>query len=322
MVIVQVCILYNPSVFKTHGMDYTMWTVQMKRIDSKSEYRNVVIGDSRGSAGVNPLKLGGRWENLSLPGGSLIEAYLTYHRHIKAGNRLDTLLLMFSVEQMDHEPRWFNRNAIPYHLIDADELDSLEARERELNWFHGHGRMGSGAELFLQQTRRRLRYMNAPVNFLDNFERGIKDLIYKKKTNDSIRMSIVHSLRTTRGHVRFGTAECDSTVGLLAEDTFALSYINRYYLDRLLKDVASAGTRVLFFVAPYNESTCRVFSGSLHEASMRSTLEAFEKTYPNLIVETGLMCLPDSCFGDNAHLNLRGVDTYQPLLRERINSLR
>jgi hypothetical protein len=322
MLIVNMCLVYKPATFNSQGMDYTLWTEQMKRIDSKSEFRNVVIGDSRGNAGFDPLKFGGQWQNLSLMGGSLIEAYLTYHRHIKSDNRLDTLLIMFSVQHMEEEPRWFSRNAISYQLIDEDELEILESKEREQNWFYGYGKTTSRADLHLRQIRRRLRFYNFPLNFLDNFEKGFKDLLYRKKMDDSIRTSIVHSLRTTRGHVGYGKAEADSTVGLSADGTFSLTYINRYYFEKLLTELESAGTKVFFFVAPHNESSCRVFSGSRHEASMRSALDSFQKKYPNLTVETGLMCLPDSCFGDPSHLNLRGVDTYQPLLRERINSFR
>src|SRR5690349_14577975 len=86
--IIYVFLLTKPAFFLGAAVDYYYCTYQYDQINKKTEYTNIIMGDSRGNAAVNPKVLGDKWINLSIPGSDLFEGYLTLKKYL-ANNKID-----------------------------------------------------------------------------------------------------------------------------------------------------------------------------------------------------------------------------------------
>ena len=116
-IIISVFIKIWPEIFLGVGrLDYKILNYQYSNIKNVSKYRNIIIGDSKGTASVNPEILGNTWINLSIPGSDFFEGYYTLKYYLSQ-NRIDTVLMYYSPEYIEGNSPFFTVRTIPCQFI-------------------------------------------------------------------------------------------------------------------------------------------------------------------------------------------------------------
>ena len=94
--IIYLFISQKPEFFLGPAVDYFQCQYQYGQIKKQTGFSNIIIGDSRGNACVNPRQLGEKWINLCIPGSDFFEAYLTLKRYLQH-NTVDTLIMVYGM---------------------------------------------------------------------------------------------------------------------------------------------------------------------------------------------------------------------------------
>jgi hypothetical protein len=324
-IVIWLCILNMPAYFLgSIPTDFYLCKYQYGQINSKSEFKNIIIGDSRGSADIDPTMLGPKWKNLSIPGSDFFEGYLSLKR-FTSKNKIDTIVMLYGMEYMEgvYSAQFFNARTIPFNFPDIDELKSLEAVEKSINHeFHGgtysNGKTGR-IKLTGVQLKRRLVYYHFPLRYRATFIDGLDKRLTQSDTIEKKARKIENDLVQKSGHLFFG--EADSCKGILfgnTKKTFNPDPIDLTYFDSIMTIVNQKNIVCYLVVAPVNYSTYISLANSEYENSFVVFLQKLIHQYPQLKTITEPSYLPNTSFGDVFHLNSTGCTLFTNQLKAKL----
>jgi hypothetical protein len=304
-IIIYLFISQKPEFFLGTPVDYFQCRYQYGQINKKTGYPNIIIGDSRGNASINPRQLGEKWINLSIPGSDLFEGYITLKRYLQH-NKVDTLVMVYGMTYISEYSRWFNLRTIPYRFINEEELKELEQLERKYNYLF-HNRAAGHATLRYDQFVRKLKYWHSPFSYRETFLDGLNKCCFSQTEAGIAKQKVLTQLREYRGYTNFGVADSNNTDNIDGSLRFAPGQISQYYLDQLMRLAAEHDIAVYVVNPPMNQASFESYNKSLYQSTINGFLEGLERKYPRLCVLQTDVWLPNTLFGDPLHVNSRGT---------------
>lgn len=317
--VIYLFIRLYPAYFLGSPMDYYICTFQYDRIDS-SNYRNIIIGDSRGNASVNPRGLGGSWINLSIPGSDCFEGFYTLKRYLRR-NKLDTLIMIYGLDYLEGESPFFKLRTVPFRFVTANELHELAVVERSVGIaFHDSTVKGKGA-LLVHELARQLKYDHFPLSYRETFIDGLTSLLQLSAYTEEKSREHESLLKRDLGHLNFGLADSDNTVFLGYRDRrFRADPINLAFLDSITVLAARNNIVTYFILAPMNRATWLTYKNSVLQSTVSAFLRELAAKYPRMRVVGEPVFLDNTYFGDPLHLNPRGTALYTTNLRRLLST--
>ena len=315
-IIIYTFISQKPEFFLGTAVDYFQCKYQYGQINKKTGYPNIIIGDSRGNASINPRQLGEHWINLSIPGSDLFEGYITLKRYLQH-NKVDTLVMVYGMTYISEYSRWFNLRTIPYQFINYSELKELEQLERKYNYlFHNHA--AGNKTLRYDQFVRRLKYWHSPFSYRATFLDGLSNFCFTQPETNIAKQKVLTQLSGYRGYTNFGVADSNNTNNIDGSLKFEPGQINQYYLDQIMQLAARHQIAVYVVNPPMNQTSFTTYNRSVYESTINQYLEGLQKKYPRLCVLQTDVWLPNTMFGDPLHVNSNGTARFSTGVRERL----
>ena len=313
--IIYLFITFYPAYFLGAPTDYYLSEFQYDRIKN-SNYPNIIIGDSRGNASVNPKELGSGWINLSIPGSDLFEGFYTLKQYLRR-NKPDTLIMIYGKDYIEGSSPFFNERTVPYQFVSLSELHDLASLERRYGLAFHDGKVTGQKDLLLYQFNRELRYSHFPFAYRETFFDGLNTLIQSKSETEGKAREIEDRLRADLGHLTFGNA--DSSNATLAAGDVNRHYhpdrINLAFLDSTMGLAAKNNIVTYLIIAPINRASYVAYKNSIQERSVDAFLNDLAGKYPRMHLLREPVFLENSFFGDAFHLNNRGTILYSTNLR-------
>lgn len=316
-IIIHLFISQKPEYFLGPAVDYFQCQYQYDQLKKKTGYANVIIGDSRGNATINPRQLGNKWINLSIPGSDFFEGYISLKRYLQH-NKVDTLMMVYGMNYIGEYSRWFNIRTIPFQFIDANELKELEGLERKYNYLF-HNRVAGHATLKYDQFVRKLKYLHSPFSYRETFLDGLHSFCFTQKQVAVEKQKVLTQLTDYRGYTNFGVADSNNTDNIDASLRFGPGLINQHYLGLIMQLADKHGIAVYLVNPPMNQASFKTYHKSVYESTVNKFLEGLPQKYPRLCVLQTDVWLPNTMFGDPLHVNKRGTAWLSAMVRDRLN---
>jgi hypothetical protein len=317
-VIIYTFISQKPEFFLGPAVDYFQCRYQYEQISKKTGFANIIIGDSRGNAGIDPLQLGEKWINLSIPGSDLFEGYITLKRYL-LHNKVDTLVMVYGMSYISEYSRWFNLRTIPFQFINCSELKELEQLERKYNYLF-HNRAAGHATLRYDQFTRKLKYWHSPFAYRETFLDGLNSFCFSQKEVAVQKQKAITQLSEYRGYTNFGVADSCNTDITDASLRFAPGLINQHYLGLIMQLADKYDIAVYLVNPPMNRASYNTYNKSVYESTVNKFLEGLPKKYSRLCVLPTDVGLPNTMFGDPLHVNNKGTAWLSAMVRDRLSS--
>ena len=316
-IIIYTFISQKPEFFLGTAVDYFQCQYQYGQISKKTRYTNIIIGDSRGNASLNPRQLGEKWINLSIPGSDLFEGYISLKRYLQH-NKVDTVVMVYGMTYLSEYSRWFNLRTIPYQFINYSELKELEQVERKYNYLF-HNRAAGNHTLRYDQFKRELKYFHSPFSYRETFLDGLNNCCFSQSETRIAKQKVLTQLSEYRGYTNFGVADSNNTNNIDGRLTFEPGRINQYYLDQIMRLAAEHEIAVYLVNPPMNQTSFTSYNRSVYETTINQFLEGVQKKYPRLCVLQTDVWLPNTLFGDPLHVNSSGTARFSAHVRQRLN---
>jgi len=317
--IIYIFIAIKPAFFLGAPVDYYYCTYQYDQINKKTALPNMIIGDSRGNASINPKVLGDKWINLSIPGSDLFEGYLTLKKYL-LNNKVDTLVMVYGLYYLSEVSPYFNRRTVPFQFVNYNELKELEQVEKKCKYkFHDVSVTGQRA-LALAQYDRRLKYLHFPFHYRETFIDGLNSLWNTQAQVNIARQSVIKQLTDYRGYMNFGEADSNNTDGVNGDFEFDLPPISKHYFDLLMQLAAKNKIAVYLMAAPINHTSFMTYDKSPFQTSVTRYMKTLQTQYPTLHLMPHPVCLPNTMFGDAYHVNKKGTAFFSAMTRKYLDS--
>jgi len=313
-VIIYTFISLKPEFFLGPAVDYFQCQYQYDQINRKTGFTNIIIGDSRGNAAINPRQLGEKWINLSLPGSDFFEGYITLKRYLQH-TKVDTLVMVYGMSYISEYSPWFNHRTIPFRFIDYSELKELEQVERKYkylfhDWDEDHG------TLRYDQLVRKLKYYHFPFSYRETFLDGLNSFCFSQSEVAIDKQKVITQLTNYRGYTNFGNADSNNTDKINADLRFVPGAINQHYLGRIMQLAAGHAIAVYLINPPMNQASFNTYNRSVYDSTVSSFLEGLPQKYPRLCVLPTDVWMPNTMFGDPLHVNRKGTTWFSAMTRE------
>ena len=306
----------KPEFFLGPAGEYFRCQYQYDQINKQTGFTNIIIGDSRGNASINPHQLGEKWINLSIPGSDFLEGYITLKRYLQH-NKVDTVVMVYGMGYISEYSHWFNLRTIPFRFISYSELKELEQVERKYNYLF-HNRAAGHATLRYDQFVRRLKYWHSPFSYRETFLDGLNNFCFSQAKTTIEKQRTITQLRESHGYINFGNVDSNNTDIIDANLRFEPGQINQHYLDRIMHLAAEHNIAVFFINPPMNQASFNTYNNSVYESTINQYLEGLQKKYARLCVLQTDVWLPNTMFGDHLHVNSKGTAWFSAEVRARL----
>jgi hypothetical protein len=297
-----------PEVFLSSRVEYLMWNKQVERIkNTKNQHINAILGDSRAMAAINPLELSKNYANFSLGGSSFFEGYVTLKTLIKT-NRIDTLILCYSPVHYEQTSGNLLNRTVVFDLLENKDIQDLNNTELRFNASIEHKK--SPSEGWQTQTERYLRSWHFPLAFrstiLSNYQLNAKVSKYENE--------VKKELDQYRGHVFFGRGIWAFGAAEEArEDSFVASPVINHYFNEMAKLIINNQITCYLVSPPMSETTYK-YSKPHYISAYKNHIKSIKSRYSQLHVDTSMLVLSQTHFGDVSHVNFLGSKRFRKVL--------
>jgi len=276
-------------------LEFLNWTYQLEFLnDAEPEHNDfIVIGDSRSRAGFIPLhnqEL--RSRNLSLGGGTAIEAYLTLQRYLER-HTTDAIVLSIAPYHLSGADVVWQRSA-KSGFLSAENISDIYAAAEELNDY-------AGEENHVSFPVLRYFYYQLPVVYRAELRTAAT---YPERSG--INTSSYRQLAAEKGYAQVLRS---AQPGGLSRETrlaeFTPSPLLDLYMRKTIALAKSKGIPVYWYTVPVSTLSC--------EAIATDYRQAFIAYQRKLVAETSLLQLNESAcyapelFTEPNHLNRAGA---------------
>lgn len=313
-------------------IDHMRCNYKYSMIKSKTNFKNIIMGDSKGAVNINPLILGKNWGNLSIEGSNFFEAYISLKYFLKL-NKVDTLLMCYGVQNnFEGISSHINIKTIPFEFNSFEELLDLEKIENKEGYMisdaynfsttcFGKKIISDKDYLLYKQYLRRLRYIHFPLSYRETFIDGLFNSLlgfHNKRQNDLT----IEYMKSHLGQYQLSLTPNYSYPNMILdlENRFKPNLVNFSYLDSIVQITNKNKIFTCIILGPINKGTNNKFLGSVYQQSLSSFINKTKSQYPSLIfLDSNPICIPDSCFGDQGgHTNPRGTTFFSNVTKSKL----
>ena len=315
-------------------IDYMRCTYKYSLINSNSNFKNIIVGDSKCAVGINPPILGKNWGNLAIEGSDYFEAYISLKRYLKQ-NKVDTILLCNDVRAtFEGVYSRLDEETIPFQFNTYQELLDLEQVENKVGYMICDNynfqntcfgkKVVSDKDYFLyKQYLRRLRYLHSPLSYRETFIDGLFNFSlnsYSKKVDDLT----IDYMKKNAGQFYIGLADRYDGANMILnlDKKFNANLVNISYLDSILTMAKKNRIFTCIILAPINQNTHEKFLHSVFKSSFDTFIDSLKLKFPSLVfLNSTLIGLPNTCFGDGGHTNVNGTVTFTNIIKSKLKEL-
>ena len=297
-----------PEVFLSSRVEYFMWNKQVERIkNTQNQHINAILGDSRAMAAINPLELSKNYANFSLGGSSFFEGYVTLKTLLKT-NRIDTLILCYSPVHYEQTSGNLLNRTVVFNLLERTDIQELNANEALFNASIEHKKLPN--EGTFTHAERYLRWMHFPFAYrstmLSNYQLNANVSKFEKE--------VKKELDQYRGHVFFGRGIWAFGAAEEArEDSFVASPVINHYFNEMAKIIINNQITCYLVSPPMSETTYK-YSKAHYISAYKNHIKSIKSRYPQLHVDTSMLVLSQTHFGDVSHVNFLGSKRFRKVL--------
>lgn len=293
--------------FHYFNREYPIWRSKIDFInDSNDNFVNLLIGDSRLMAAVNPKILGEKYYNLALVGGTPIEGYYQLKRLLRNNKPINILILSYAPFHLEGADYW--ERAIKFGFYGEDDLyEIFDCKYLE------------GNEFWVEHDLVHNKLLYKPISEL---------MLLKFPYFFRSDLSKSFLLRGAKNHKKYNEIKKNNGYALLGKDTisngfnyeaernfFKANKVISYYLEKLLHLATENNIKVYYIQTPFNEASYN-FSSLDYLKRYNSYLNNLAKQNPKVIFkERSIYYYPDDQFCDPSHMNERGAKKFSNQLK-------
>ncbi len=269
------------------------------KIDKEGQDDILILGDSRAMADLVPEYMGDNVYNLAVGGATAIEMYYALKHRIEEAGAPQSVIIVFAPFHYSYIDNFWTRS-IYFHDLSFPEALKVYCEGRK----YGSASVCDGEHGAFDVVSMYLdlpgSYMPALINsrFFGRYGANIES--YDKICSE-------------RGHGLFGTDDGSSDLNyesnyteLNTEEDFMLLDI---YLKRLLGLCEEYGIRTVVSQPPMNRASFDRLNDD-YISQYADYLKSIEGSYPDVTIDTEILCYPNEFFGDSSHLNEKGAKRF------------
>jgi len=285
-------IVAMPMVFFDDA--YPLWHYAKTARDSvgSKDARILVLGDSRGQAGLNPDVLGKDINVLAVPGVSPIELYYSFKHYLQHHQPPAKVVVSLSSTHFGFEQLFWER-AIKFGYLDANETEEVILTGRRVG-DQSLGRRSATTDAWFYRQ-------GAPWLYFPELRAGVFGGRLAKNRELTARVA------EGNGHVAYGTADAsDGLAYEISHSTFKTMPATIEYLRILISLAKSVGARTEFISLPLNQASLRAMPAA-HRDGFVQLMQQLQREMPSFTAHPQWPEYPNDHFGDPNHLNARGA---------------
>ncbi len=312
----------SPQYFLDYRYDYTFYGYHINQVNSKTQYNNIIFGDSKGQC-ISSKQLGPSWLNLSEHASGFFQGYFTI-KYFLEKNKIDTLLLYYSPTAVYefNDLDYLSRTAVPSKFVRFSDLKSLEKVEDKLGYIYSKHDSLNSFQLLYKQLDRELRYARFPFAYSNTFLANLSSFSSPYENVEEKSLERLKFIKENQGQDLCGDNPFDSSLFYTnTQKVCKPDPVNLAYLDSIVS-LARADNMVLYLaLAPINSTSYKTYKNSMYEKSINEFYKQLSLKYPTIHLINTPVYMPDSTFGDHyLHPNKKGAVLVSNELIEKIRS--
>jgi hypothetical protein len=304
--LVWVYVLVFPMAFLEGG--YALWSAKQSFVSSCDLGKAIILGDSRPEAAIDPRGLDIPTRNISLGGGSPLEAYFFVFRALRCSPAPRQVVLSFAMRDFTSVSEYLWEFGARFGVVDYGELNDISSTAQAIgdpSVENVNSRIGVGGKL------RNLLYASQfpPLDF----NALLASRLFGRYAMNEF---ILTKTRAALGHVRYvfdGTVLPPGAVpGAIPGDFNALP-VQSAFFDRILALLQQRNIQAVFVSMPISGTVARQTKPAANKV-FESYLLGLANRHPNFHIVMPLVVeWPEQTFKDGVHLE----GSYAPLFTTR-----
>lgn len=313
-ILLYVICLFLP--FHYFNAEYPMWLSKMEIMDNDQTYDNLMIGDSRVIAGLDPEVFGDDYYNLALGGGTPMEGYFMLKNMLAANKKIDTILVSYAPIHFEQSEMFWDRQ-LKYQFYDFEDIHEIFEElnnKNEIFWEY------EGDKFFANDEREKfirksyLTYLKSPMEL--RTELG-KSLLLRGYSN----YQVYDQIKAQRGYYDFGKKAFSNELNVEAKrERFLPKEIIVLCLEKMFDLAKKNNIKVVYLSLPMNKTSYNALSCSYKKGVVEMHYR-LNKKFPEVqFNDQGIVYYEDDFFGDSSHLNKEGRKKYSQEIKTRLAS--
>ncbi|MCF6366733.1 MAG: hypothetical protein L3J35_11080 [Bacteroidales bacterium] len=276
-------------------------SLKKKHIIPDSEI--IFLGESRVNAGIDFTQIPNSYSFAS-GGATTIEMYYILEKYCKNYQKPETVYLSISprflTEVFAFYPYVVRNNLLNYS--DMKEICSaLQKNDTTLGSFP------------------KIKFLLNKVDYIEYYQ---SDVLYNNVFGghkENLKL-INEMIKRKGGRPHPGLKDSCSALNYETKyNHFKPAVILTVYFKKILEFCKNKNIKLSFFFMPMNESSYRVLN-SKFKKEYKEYISKFQKQYPEFNISDSVYFYPDTLFGDESHLNLKGKQIFtEQFLKEQLN---
>lgn len=285
--------------------EYPYWKQQRDYIYSRHEAVDlVVIGDSIAKSSYIPKEMEGiNTINLGLGGATPIEMYYTLKVYLQNNDKPKYVVCTYNPNSLKVNNQFINRT-LYFRYLTYSQIQEISRVGKSLNESEFYGSEFNKTVLSY--------YLGTPQKYLPS----VFNATFVGRR--SINRNGYNSVQEDLGFMLFGLAEYCGNISSLGDDYFECRPINKYYLDKTIELCNQNGIEFIYEPAAVNAATYQYYIQTNLKKSIETFYLSLSTQYNNPKINHTILQFSDDCFGDEAHLNMRGAQQYTKLFMEKL----
>ncbi|SNZ01268.1 hypothetical protein SAMN06265377_3105 [Flagellimonas pacifica] len=300
--------------FHYFNAEYPMWKSKMEVMESNNTFSNLIIGDSRVVAGVNPDALGSNYYNLALGGGTPMEGYYSLKQMLNSGKKVDTIIVSYAPLHFEQSEMFWDRQ-VKYNFYELDEIEEIFNElntENETFWEYEGDKNFEESEKGSLMRRAYKTYFKFPTELRTELS---KSFLLRGYTN----YAVYNEIKNRRGCFDFGRADFSNDLNVEANRVqFVPKKVLVSSLEKMFELARENDIIVMYTSLPMNQTSYNALHSEYRNGveQMNSYLK-LKHPYVEF-VNPALVFYDDTYFGDASHLNKKGRERFTFELKQLV----
>lgn len=289
--------------------EYPMWQSKIDYTNHIHSADNLIVGDSRAMAGIDPAVLGDGYFNLSLGGSTPVEGYYFLKRYLNK-KKINHLILSYSPMHLQNSMEFKHRTLKFGFLTNAELFEIYTESNRHKQLISSKNTNGK-ADI----ARNYLLYLAISHNFFYLYRADIRNFSLSNPYD-----RIYKEVNDRAGVMDFGLEAFSQGRNKETEDEdFRVNPLIQAYLEKILILAREKHIRVHYVNMPFNDAS---FDHTTHrfKDSYARCMASLEAGYPEVDWHGGLSARGNDWFGDESHLNAKGRNRFSLELKNRLKN--